>query len=69
MLDALNAMPFDLIEIIEYTGLEGIEGVANVRMENDGETKKLVPIEVEDSFGGYVPYGHNPRETAMIICR
>lgn len=67
-LEALEALPFDFFETLEHTNLEGIDVLANVRLEKDGHTQKLIPIEVEDSFENYIPHGHNPNQTEMIIC-
>jgi hypothetical protein len=67
-LEALRALPFDFFETLEHTNLEGIDVLANVRAEKDGQTQYFVPIEVEDIFEEYIPHGHNPKQTAMIIC-
>jgi len=67
-LEALEALPFDFFETLEHTALEGIDVLANYREEPDGHTHKLVPIEVEDVFEEYIPHGHRPEQTGMVIC-
>jgi len=67
-LEALDMLPFAKFITWEHTKQEGIDVIASFQIDEESSLENFVPIEFEFRFENYISHGHNPKQTACIVC-
>jgi hypothetical protein len=67
-LEGLGRLPFARFESLEHTGKSGIDVIATYQINEDGQLRMMEAVEFEYLFENFIEHGHNPRQTALVIC-
>jgi hypothetical protein len=67
-LEALDMLPFAKFITWEHTKQEGIDVIASFQIDDESSLENFVPVEFEFKFENYILHGHNPKQTACIVC-
>lgn len=67
-LEALDAIPFDTFQVVEYTPRAGIDALAHLRFKPEDALQPFAPVEFEFVFENFMAHAHPIEQVRLVVC-